>query len=370
MRKHARQNHFFDRVKKFGSLKKRDPLHLLVTLWPSFVHFFAFANDRRLAGIRLNSAMMDNPELEKELELIDANRSNITVPLYFDVKGRQLRVAEVLGDPGAPYLDIRLNHPIKVRTPATVLFKAGADGARLLAIEEGGYRLVFDGGPVYRVRPGESLHILDHNLKMIGPQFTEAELHKIETVRRAGFTKYFLSYVESQRDVDEFLELIGRDAEVWLKIENQKGLSFVSREFRKRPNLTLVAARGDLYVELSGCEILDALRLIIARDPKACVGSRILLSTIHDVIPLHVLDELHHLISKNGESCAGLKALLSEVQDDRPSCADLSDLAWLYDLGYRNMMLCDELCLKERWLGEAIGVFDEFRKGSENKPKY
>ncbi|MBI5420856.1 MAG: hypothetical protein HZA35_00910 [Parcubacteria group bacterium] len=367
MKRRVKQNHFFDGLKKIGSLDKRGPLHLLVTLWPSFPHFFAFANDERLAGIRLNSAMMDNPELEKELELISSNRSNITVPLYFDVKGRQLRVAEVLGDSETPYLDICLNHSIEVRTPTTVLFKAGADGARLLAIEEGGYRLVFDGGPMYRVKPGESLHVLDHNLEVLGSQFTDAELHKIETVRRAGFTRYFLSYVESQRDVDEFLELVGRDAEVWLKIENQKGLSFVRHEFRKRPNLTLVAARGDLYVELAGCEILDALRLIIDRDPKACVGSRILLSTIHDVIPLNVLDELHYLINKNSESCTGLKALLSEVQDDRPSCADLSDLAWLYDLGYRNIMLCDELCLKERWLGKAINVFDEFRTSLENK---
>jgi|GEM_PF-5364458 len=87
-------------------------------------------------------------------------------------------------------------------------------------------------------------------------------------------------------------------------------------------------------------------------------------------IPLGVLDELHGLINRNSESCAGLKALLSEVHDDRPSCADLSDLAWLYDLGYRNMMLCDELCLKERWLVGAVNMFDEFRNALENKIKY
>ncbi len=355
-------------VKILNSKKgKEDALRLLVTLWPSFPHFLNFANDERIFGIRLNSAMIDNPELEKELSLIREHSDSITAPLFFDVKGRQIRIAEILSTPETPYLDVRLNHPIRVSTPATVLFKAGADGARLLEVEEDGFRLVFENGPFYSVKPGESLHVLDRNLEVMGPQFTEAELRKIEMVQRTGFTRYFLSYVESQRDVDEFLELVGKDAEVWLKIENEKGLSFVQREFKKKPNLTLVAARGDLYVELARSGIVGAMRLIIEKDPHACVGSRILLSIVHDKIPLHVLDQLHKLISENGETCSGLKALLSEVQDDRVSCADLSDLAWLYDLGYRNMMLCDELCLKGRWLSQAVKVFDDFRVTREKR---
>jgi len=99
-------------------------------------------------------------------------------------------------------------------------------------------------------------------------------------------------------------------------------------------------------------------------------GISLNLRHVHDSIPLEILDELHRVVNSGGESCAGLKTLLSVAQDDRPSCADLSDLAWLYDLGYRNMMLCDELCLKERWLGEAVNIFDEFRNALDNKTKY
>ena len=113
-------------------------------------------------------------------------------------------------------------------------------------------------------------------------------------------------------------------------IENKKGIEYVEKEFVKRANINLVAARGDLYVELEKPhEILKAVKTIIQHDPDAIVGSRILLSTITDPVP---------------------------------SCADFTELAWLYDIGYKNMMLCDELCLKEPLLNRAINAFDCFRK--------
>jgi pyruvate kinase len=295
---------------------------LSVTLWPSFPHFKRFVNDDRITGIRLNSAMMSNPELDKELEIVkklpDISR------LFFDIKGRQLRVTEVI--PNQDHLDIRLNHSIKVKTPCVVLFKAGADVALLDHLEEDGQRLVFQGGPRYKVTAGESLHIRDTSLQVEGDIFTPLELEKIAKVRKAGFTKYFLSYVEQQSDVDQFLELVGRDAEVWLKIESLAGMQYVARSFQKKDNLVLVAARGDLFVELEKPHhMMDALKTIIKTDPVACVGSRLLLSVINSPVP---------------------------------SCADLIEIAWLHDIGYRRMMLCDELCLKENMLAGAVAVFD------------
>jgi len=309
-------------------------LELLVTLWPSFPHFLRFAQDSRLAGIRLNSAMMNNPELENELKLLKT--LPVKIPLYFDVKGRQLRVTKVHPNPDFP--ELSLNHPISVETPTMVLFKAGADQAILDRIDDDGTRLIFRSCPAYNIREGESLHIRHPSLQVHGETFTEAELQKIEKVRRAGFKHYFLSYVESQRDVDRFLELVGKDAEVMLKIENKQGLSFVANEFHKRSNLTLVAARGDLYVELDKPhEIMAALRLIIAKDPKACVGSRIFLSTVTSPVP---------------------------------ECCDFLELAWLYDIGYRSMMLCDEICLKEHLLGTAVNAFESFRKTYTKNPAH
>jgi hypothetical protein len=301
-------------------------LELMATLWPSFPHYNAFAGDRRLSGIRLNSAMISNPQLEDELKKI-STVANANVPLWFDVKGRQLRITEV--DESKDHLELQINHPIRVATPTPVLFKAGADHAHLDHIEDGGHRLIFRGGPQYHLNTGESLHIRDTSLQVGGPQFTDTELQKIEQVKRAGFSRYFLSYVECARDVDEFRSLVGPDAEIWLKIENKKGLQYVEREFKKKPNLVLVAARGDLYVEIDRPhEIMDALEMIVKKDPEACVGSRILLSVIHEPVP---------------------------------SCADFLELAWLYDIGYRRMMLCDELCLKGDLLATAVNAFESFR---------
>lgn len=305
-----------------------DDLKLLVTLWPSFPHFKPFLNDPRLSGIRLNSAMMALPELDDQLKIVNELRGDDTVPLFYDIKGRQLRIEEVIASPS--HLEIRLNHPVYVVTPTPVLFKAGADAALLERIEDGGHRLVFRGGPKYTVREGESIHIRHSSLRVGGDQFTDLEREKIARVKASGFTKWFLSYVESQEDVDEFRELVGRDAEVMLKIESKKGLNYVATKFQKRDNLTLVTARGDLYVELDmPHEILGAQKLIVERDPQACVASRLLLSVIRSPVP---------------------------------SCTDFSELAWLYDIGYRNIMLCDELCLKDEFLRPAVAAFDAFRE--------
>lgn len=312
-------------------------LELLVTLWPAFPHFKRFATDSRISGIRLNSAMIELAELGKEFE--EAKRSEI-VPLWFDVKGRQLRVTEVF--PYKDHLELMLNHPIDVQTPTPVLFKAGADHA-LLERVVGKRHLIFSGGPEYMVYAGESIHIRHPTLAVSGPTFLDVEIEKIEKARSAGFDKFFLSYVESQNDIEEFREFVG-ESQIMAKIENKKGLYYVAKEFKKKPNLSLMAARGDLYVEIDKPHhILEALKLIVNKDPEAGVGSRLLLSTINKPVP---------------------------------ECADFMDLAWLYDIGYRKMMLCDEICLKEDLLARAINVFESFKGGYAKtnadccKPRY
>jgi len=300
---------------------------LLATLWPSFPHYERFVQDDRLSGIRLNSAMMSNPELDHELKVIEEQKKIQKVDLYFDVKARQPRVIEVI--PNDDHLDLRLNHAVEVATPSVVIFKGGADHAMLDHLEEGGQRLVFQGGPRYKVKAGESLYLRDPNLRILGDLFIPEEKLKIEKCRKAGFKQWFLSYVEEERDIDQFLELAGKDSEVWLKIESMRGLSYVADTFKKRDNLVLVAARGDLYVEIDRPHrIAQALRLIVDKDPKACVASRLLLSIVEGPVP---------------------------------SCADFLELQWLHDVGYRRMMLCDELCLRGELLGTAVNAFGEFR---------
>ena len=292
-------------------------LHL--TLWPSFGHFARFAADERVAGVRLNSAMVTGDSLDRELELARGTRA----PVWFDAKGRQLRVLEVLDNPD--YLDIRLNHPIKVETPTEVLLKAGADAGLLGSVSEGGHRLTFAANPRYRVRAGESLHIRHPSFEVLGPTFVPAEVDRVERARRSGITRWYLSYVESQRDVDEFREMIGRDAELMLKIESKRGLEYAVGKFHGAPRTNLVAACGDLFVEVSRPHhILPALRAVVDADPLAMVGSRMLLSLVHDEVP---------------------------------SLADLTQIAWLRSLGYGRFLLCDELCLREDALERATAVF-------------
>lgn len=324
-------------------MKKMD---ILVTLLPSFPHFPRFSTDQRLAGIRLNSAMLKGVDVDQELALLPEIQP---VPLCFDIKGRQLRVTEV--HENADFLDISLNHPISVKTPTPVLFKGGEDHALLEEVSADGYRLKFRGGPQYLVKAGESLHIRHPSLTVGGNQFVPQELEKIEKVKKSGLTRWFLSYVESQRDVDEFLELVGKDAEVWLKIESKKGLRYVAREFKKRDNLTLVAAKGDMYVELDRPDqILQAQRLIIAKDPKANAGSRMMLSVVNK-IPEIVTDpttKVPHIVWKI-------------VPNPVPSNADFEQVAWLYEIGYRSFMLCDELCLREDLLVTATNALCAFK---------
>lgn len=300
------------------------PIKLMATLWPSFSHFPRFARDARLTDVRLNSAMVNSDDLDHELAII--SKLTDSLPLYFDVKGRQMRIVEVHDNPDT--LEVTINHPICVPTPVTVLFKAGEDNGTLGKVSADGRRLVFARPPFYEVRVGESLYIRDPEFIAGGAQFTQAELEKIEKVKKAGFTRFFLSYVQKACDVDEFLDLVGPSCEIRLKIEDKQGLEYVARKFKKRDNLTLVAARGDLYVEINKPhELFEAQDLIISKDPHAIAASRLLLSVVKSPVP---------------------------------DCADLAELGWLYDHGYRNFMLCDEICLHEEMLATGINAFTAF----------
>lgn len=188
------------------------------------------------------------------------------------------------------------------------------------------------------VYQGESLHIRNPSLEVHGELFTEQEKLKIKKAKDAGFNKWFLSYVQKQADIDEFRQYIGKDDVIIAKIEDKKGLDFVANEYKKQDNVYLMAACGDLYVEVDKPhDMMNALKLIIDKDPESYVGSRMLLSL---------------------------------VNRDVPSFADLGQLGWLYEIGYRKMMLCDELCLKGDLLSKAINVFDAFRDTYAQEKSY
>jgi pyruvate kinase len=302
------------------------PLNFHVTLWPAFPHFDRFAQDRRLQGIRLNSAMMEASEIEDDF-LHHCMKAEI--PLWFDIKAMQLRIREIVCGMDCDHLEFILNRPVRVKTPCRVWFKAGEDSALLKEIKDGTH-FIFEGGPKFEVRAGESIHIRQPEMEVGGDVFLDYELEKIQKVVEMGFNRFYLSYVYHQDHVDAFRELIGPDARLILKIENKEGLAWVANRYKTMPHTHLMAARGDLFIEIDRPhEIMAATKLIIEKDPDGFVGSRMLLSLCHQ---------------------------------DVPSCADFSDLAWLYDIGCRNFLLCDELCLKEELLSRCVNVFNAFRK--------
>jgi len=300
-------------------------------------HYKRFAQDERLGAIRINSAMMFAEEMEGELST--ALSVPNSVPTYFDLKGRQLRIRAARKHDS--YYELELNHPISVDTPTSVLFKGGTQEAMLFKIEPGKEPndpqrlIVVPDGRLDILIPGESLVIRDDSFKVLGKFFPDYEIERIKLVASRGWTKYVLSYVESQRDIDMFREYVGNDVEVVAKIESRKGLEWVARGFKPQDNLRLMTARGDLYIEVpKPHEMLEAQRLIVEKDPHAVVGSRILLTC-----------------------CKG----------PVPEANDFSELAWLYDIGYRTMMLCDDLCIDETLLARAINVFDAFRSNYADK---
>jgi pyruvate kinase len=347
--------------------KKADaPTELHVTLWPAFDHFPMFGQDQRLDGIRLNSAMMEASEIDDDFQ---KRSSKAKVPLWFDIKAMQLRIREVVCDHSQDHLEFILNRPVKVKTPFYVTFKAGEDAAKCIEIKNGTH-FIFENGPRYEVRAGESIHIRDAH-EVGGPVFLDYEIEKIAKIVSLGFTKFYLSYVWDQRHVDEFRNFIGPSADLRLKIENQKGLDWVADGWKPQLNTNLIAARGDLYVELDRPHhIMDACKLIVERDPGATVGSRMLLSMVTP--PPKTLEFLQYAkanlptglpdwVWKEWEAAArSHKESLSAP--GVPRCADLSDLAWLYDIGYRSFLLCDELCLEEQLLRNAVNVFAAFRE--------
>ncbi len=305
-------------------------LQLFVTLSPSMPHFLRFVRDNRIAGIRINSAMMYANEIEGEMKIVEAVRG-WSVPLYFDVKARQLRITKVTATDD--HLEVRINHPIEVELPTPVLFKAGEDSALLVDIKERDCLVFAHGGPYYNVKEGESIHIRHPSLKMFGGTFPEYELEKIARVR-PYFNRWVISYVEGWNDLKAFRDIIPSDP-VGLKIENKRGLSFVKDDwFTAVPdglwsNTFLIAAQGDLYVECDKPhEMLGALKMIAAKDTLAWAGSRMLLSCVNQAVP---------------------------------SAADFAQLAWLYDCGYRKFLLCDDLCIDGDRLTRAINVFEAFR---------
>lgn len=212
--------------------------------------------------------------------------------LWIDLKGRQIRITK-WADP--TYGDIELSHEIEVDLPAKIFFRGGQWSN---IVEVYGNKIIVDPDPREALGAGQAINIIGQNLKIKG-YLTEMDKEHIVVAKKLGIHDYMLSFVEQDSDLEDVRSL-DPDANLVLKIESLKGLAYI-------PHTTenLMAARDDLMINIgeNKAEIIDALKLIIQKDPDAMVASCILTSghltmvDISDLTLLHIMGYKHFVLS-------------------------------------------------------------------------
>lgn len=275
-----------------------------------------------VTGLRLNTVM---PLAEPKVTVL-ARLAALGPPLWVDLKGRQLRVAEAAVP---PFTAVRLSHRIHVQTPADAFFDDGRQHARVVAVD--GDRLILEDGPRRVIGPGESVNIPHPSLQVEGI-LTETDRDYLAAMREAGLRRVLLSYVESPEDVAAVREILPK-AEVLLKIETRRGLDF-ARDHGARLG-RLVAARGDLFVEVvEPHRLVGAVKAVLAADPEAIAASRLFPSLARHPVP---------------------------------EAPEIGDAAFLLSLGYRTFLLGDEVCLRRDSVLAALNLLEAVAEEVEGR---
>lgn len=281
-------------------------MRVIATLPPYVEHRAEIIAHPRVDELRFNSV---SPLAEPKEDLLKRlARECGGKRLWVDLKGRQLRVSKFAY---LPFAYVEINHRVRVNVPTEVLFGDGS--ARVDAVVDE-HKLILSERPWRVLGDGEPLNILDPSLEVLDP-LPERDVEFLSAARSAGLHHYMLSFVETEDDV---ARVVAQDPEavVMSKIESRRGMAMV------RPGARLMAARGDLFIQL-GTDTLAALREIVAADPDAVVASRLLESLL---------------------------------QDETPSLPDLSDLALMQSMGYHTLMLGDEVCFRRQAFWRVMEV--------------
>jgi pyruvate kinase len=282
----------------------------IVTVPPHARFLEEVASHPLVSGLRLNTVMPIAGPIEKTLERLAA----LGKTLFLDLKGRQLRVKEAAVP---PFTEVRLTHRLKVETPCRAYFSSGRESALVLEID--GDRLILEDGPRRVLGPGESVNIPEPSLEVEGV-LTEKDVAFVKAARSLGLHDFMLSFVERREDQDAVLAL-DPEARIVAKIESRKGLACAREE--KLPRL--MVARGDLYLELAPHELPRAQKEILARDPDAILASRLFSSL-----------------------ASGLE----------PEAQDVTDAAFAIELGFKTLMLGDEVCLRRESVLSALNLLE------------
>ncbi|MHC9542105.1 MAG: pyruvate kinase [Vulcanimicrobiota bacterium] len=329
-------------------------MEVIVTIPPYAPFIGEVALHPVVSGLRLNTVM---PVREPLVDLLSKLLGSAgKTDLWIDLKCRQIRISygyffnepegirhysingtlHVL-DPSRPkaqgqlktppWAEVTIDRKITLdlsKGPVKCWFQDGTQSAWIADILDGNRLITLD-GPQRVVGGGESINILDPSLEVEG-FFTDLDRRYIEASKAVGLHRYMLSFVESDSDIEEILAL-DPEAVIIAKIESQKGLRWAAEGYRRYSDkVRLMAARGDLYTEVGRPDkILEALKVIIKADSHAYAASRIL-----------------------GSLRAGA----------RPSCADITDLGYLYERGYHRFLLGDDICFHKDILLLALDIIN------------
>jgi pyruvate kinase len=328
------------------------PINIVPTIPPYAPYIGKVAGRSLVSGVRLNTVMPVKESLGDMLARLKRLMGKKNV--FIDLKCRQIRTSHgfffkppaeprtykidgevyvldpsnprahgVLKTP--PWAELKITRKIKLDTskgPVKCYFSDGINTANIVEVVDGDTLIMLD-GPQRVVGGGESINILDPSLEIEG-YFTDTDIKYIEAGLKAGIHTYMLSYVEEESDVDELLKM-DPEAIVLAKIESMKGLEWVKNIYPKyKKNVRLMAARGDLYVEVGRPDkILRPLKEIIKADQNAVLASRILPSL------------------RNSPN---------------PACTDITDIACMLEMGYRTFMIGDDICFSKDSLMLAIDI--------------
>lgn len=316
---------------------------------PAGVQFREVAQHSAVEAIRLNTNIPPQKPLEDLL--IDMKQQADPKELWIDLKARQLRIEayhiEILGD--KEIHEITLTHKINLDLPQEMWIDDGKYSGIITRLQKHKTLVVESslrnktGLPLQKqeepaIIPGMAINIPSKSLEVKG-YLTNRDIAYIKAGRDLGLNTVCVSYFERGADLLDILS-INPNAKVIAKIESEKGLDFVRGDYAtykqaydKRINL--MAARGDLYVEIARPDqIIDACEEIIRQDPDAIFASRIF-SSLTDVEKI-------------------------------PECRDLFDIYCGMKMGYKRFLLGDELCLRKESVEAAIGLFNVIEKKWEN----
>lgn len=268
-----------------------------------------------ISAYRFNSGVNQLMSAEEIIQILLKIKEETKKKIWIDLKGRQLRITS-WADP--KYEVIELNHDISIEYPARVIYR---DNTSSEIIRCRGNKIVLKDAPYHALGKGQSINIQAKSLEIKG-YLTKQDKELIELSKRYELNDYMASFIEELDDLIEIINL-NKNANIIVKIESLKGLKFILENALR---LNIMSARDDLYTNLnSSYQAIKYLKELVKQDPNAICASKI-------------------FTSLNNSPYPDLK--------------DYEDLELMYQIGYRNFMLQDDV--KGKKLERTIECWREF----------